>query len=127
MPIFPLNRAIQIPSLGLVYFLFEIFSWGEVFLFSLAFFFPLERGTDCCDEDTELPLLKELRTLAGRIEPITILPPLSNQRPPFNLLVSLFFLLRILILDREDHLIYNPTLDPRSVSAQRAMHRHPVG
>jgi hypothetical protein len=101
MPIFPLNRAIQIPSLGLVYFLFEIFSWCDFFLFSLAFFFPLERGTDCCDEDTKLPLLKELRTLAGRIEPITILPPLSNQRPPFNLLVSLFFLLRILILDRE--------------------------
>jgi len=41
------------------------------FFFVWLFFFPLERGMDCCDEDTKLPLLKALMTLAGRIEPIT--------------------------------------------------------
>lgn len=77
-----------------------------------------------CDEDSMLPLLKALRTLAGRIEPITLLPPLSNYRSPPILFYFLSFLLRDLIPDSEDQLMHNPTLDPRLASAERVMHRH---
>lgn len=64
-----------------------------------------------------------MRTLAGRIEPITLLPPLSNSRSP-PILFCLFFLVRILALDGEDLLMHNPTLDPMPASAERVMHGH---
>ena len=126
MPITPLNWAI--------WFLFVL---GFICLFFFAlifssrdFFFVSSGGGGCCDEDNKLPLLKALRTLAGRIEPINLLPPLSNCRPLhflFSFAIPRFYFgLRIFFwkLDSEDQLTHNPTLDPRPACAVRMMHKH---
>jgi len=99
---------------------------------SRDFFFVSSVGGGCCDEDNKLPLLKALRTLAGRIEPINQLPPLSNCRPLhffFSFAIprfcfgqwGRFFFGK---LDSEDQLTHNPTLDPRPACAVRMMHNH---
>uniref|UniRef100_J3LFC3 Hydrophobic seed protein domain-containing protein n=1 Tax=Oryza brachyantha TaxID=4533 RepID=J3LFC3_ORYBR len=45
--------------------------YGFIVYFSLDLCCSCTGGV-CCDEDNKLPLLKTLRTLAGRIEPINL-------------------------------------------------------
>ena len=77
---------------------FCLFFFALIFS-SRDFFFVSSVGGGCCDEDNKLPLLKALRTLAGRIEPINQLPPLSNCRPLHFFFLSLFL---DFVLDSEE-------------------------
>ena len=64
MPIIPLNRAI-----------WNLFCLQFICQFSCCLYWMEEF---VAMRTNKLPLLKTLRTLAGRIEPINLLPPLSN-------------------------------------------------